>query len=122
MQVDYAQTYPDHDRVLRVALDDGTTRYYRPVVPSVPHLYYGVECIVVSYFDRVRLDTVPRPIKLSADSYTGTAMLMHDGIIQIEYDEPRRHPHYDEPMRTGVEPLYKVWFWDKRLTDKDIDE
>lgn len=118
----YVESYPDHDRVLRVALDDGTTRYYRPAEPSVPHLYYGVECIVISYFDRVRLDTVPRPIKLSADSYTGTAMLMRDGVIQIEYDEPRRHPLYCEAMRTSVEPLYKVWYWDKGLTDNDIDE
>lgn len=120
--MDYVETYPDHDRVLRVALDDGTTRYYRPVEPSVPHAYYDVECIVLSYFDRVRLDTVPRPIKLSAASYTGKAELINDGFIQIEYDEPRRHPHYDEAMRIGVEPIYKVWYWDKGLTDSDIDE
>lgn len=122
MQVNNVETYPDHTRVLRVALDDGTTRYYRPVEPSIPHAYYDIPCIVVSYFDRVRLDTVPHPIKLSADSYTGRAMFMRDGIIQIEYDEPRRHPHYDGVMRAGVEPLYKVWYWDKSLTNNDIDE
>lgn len=122
MQVDYAQTYPDHDKVLRVALEDGTTRYYRPVEPSFPHAYYDIPCIVVSYFDRVRLDTVPHPIKLSADSYTGRAAFMFDGCIQIEYDEPRRHPLYDEAMRVGIEPLYKVWYWDKSLTNNDIDE